>query len=177
MDEILDYVVEGNNNSDPRSWKLSKMPPPPPGRRGTRSNGVGKCTVVEDFARYSVKAVQDAAAAAGKEGDKEGRRRLGGGGQGKKTAAGESSSICYSTRRTNNKWAWCWREYQECSASHTHVVRSEEPSLQEGGLHAEHHPHIMLGEFKSSGALGGMHTHPGGGCSISLFRFSTSLII
>ena len=63
------------------SWKLSKMPPPP-GRRGTRSNEVGKCTVVEDFARYSVEAVQDAAAAAGKEGDKEGRRRREGGGQG-----------------------------------------------------------------------------------------------
>ena len=26
---------------------------PPPGRRGTRSNGGGKFTAVEDFARYS----------------------------------------------------------------------------------------------------------------------------
>ena len=47
-------------------WKLTKMPPPP-GRRRTRSNRVGKSTAVEDFARYSVEDVQDAAAA-GKEG-------------------------------------------------------------------------------------------------------------
>ena len=53
-------------------WKLTKMPPPP-GRRRTRSNRMGKSTAVEDFARYSVEDVQDAAAA-GKEGDKEGRR-------------------------------------------------------------------------------------------------------
>ena len=58
----------------------TKMPPPR-GRRGTRSNGAGKSTAVEDFARYSVGAVQDAAAAAGKEGDK-GRRRREGGEQG-----------------------------------------------------------------------------------------------
>ena len=47
--------------------------PPPRGRRGTRSNGAGKFTAVEDFARYSEKAVQEGAAAAGKEGDKEDR--------------------------------------------------------------------------------------------------------
>ena len=47
--------------------------PPPPRKRGTKSNGAGKFTAVEDFARYSVEDVQDAAAA-GKEGDKEGRR-------------------------------------------------------------------------------------------------------
>ena len=46
------------------------MMPLPPGRRGTRSNGGGKFTAVEDFARYSERAVQDATAA-GKEGDKE----------------------------------------------------------------------------------------------------------
>jgi hypothetical protein len=41
--------------------------PPPPGRRRTRSNGAGKFTAVENFARYSVEAVQETAAA-GKEG-------------------------------------------------------------------------------------------------------------
>ena len=46
-------------------WKLSKKPP---GRR--RSKGAGKSTAVEDFAIYSVDAVQEAAAA-GEEGDKE----------------------------------------------------------------------------------------------------------
>ena len=51
------------------SWERAKMPPLP-GRRRTRSNGAGKFTAVEDFARYSVEAVQEAAAA-GKEGDKE----------------------------------------------------------------------------------------------------------
>jgi hypothetical protein len=54
----------------------SKMPPPR-GRRGTRSNGAGKSTAVEDFARFSVEYAQDAAAA-GKEGDKGRRRRKGG---------------------------------------------------------------------------------------------------
>jgi hypothetical protein len=44
---------------------MSKMPPPP-GRK--TSNGAGKFTAVEDFARHSVEADQDAAA--GKE-DKE----------------------------------------------------------------------------------------------------------
>jgi hypothetical protein len=58
------------------SWERTKMPPPP-GRRRTRSNGAGKFTAVEDFARYSVEAVQEAAAA-GKEGDKVRRRREGG---------------------------------------------------------------------------------------------------
>ena len=43
-----------------------------------RSNGAEKFTAVEDFAPYSVEAVQDAAAAAGKEGDKGCRRREGG---------------------------------------------------------------------------------------------------
>ena len=42
-----------------------------------RSNGAEKFTAVEDFAPYSVEAVQDAAAA-GKEGDKGCRRREGG---------------------------------------------------------------------------------------------------
>jgi hypothetical protein len=42
-----------------------------------RSNGAEKFTAVEDFAPYSVEAVQDAAAA-GKEGDKSCRRREGG---------------------------------------------------------------------------------------------------
>jgi hypothetical protein len=51
--------------------------PPPPGRRRTRSNRVGKSTAVEDFARYSVEDVKDAAAAR-KEGDKKGRRCRGG---------------------------------------------------------------------------------------------------
>ncbi len=54
--------------------------PPPWGRRGTRSNGAGKSTAVEDFARYSVEDAQDAAAA-GKKGDK-GRQRREEGGQG-----------------------------------------------------------------------------------------------
>ena len=53
---------------------------PPPGRRRTRSNRAGKSTAVEDFVRYSVEDAQDAAAA-GKEGDKEGRRRREEGGQ------------------------------------------------------------------------------------------------
>jgi len=35
--------------------------PPPPGRRGTRSNGAEKSTAVEDFVPYSVEAVQEAA--------------------------------------------------------------------------------------------------------------------
>ena len=43
-----------------------------------RSNGAEKFTAVEDFARYSVEDAQDAAAA-GKEGDKEGSRCRGGG--------------------------------------------------------------------------------------------------
>ncbi len=43
-----------------------------------RSNGAEKFTAVEDFARYSVEDAQDAAAA-GKEGDKEGCRCRGGG--------------------------------------------------------------------------------------------------
>ena len=38
-------------------WMLSKKPPPPE-RRGTRSNGAGKSTAVEDFAPFSVEAVQ-----------------------------------------------------------------------------------------------------------------------
>ena len=42
--------------------------------------------------------------------------------------------------------------------SHIHTVRSEEQSLQIGGLHAECHPHIVLGESGKSGALGGMYT-------------------
>ena len=50
-------------------------------KSGTRSNGARKSTAVKDFARYSVKAVQDAAAA-GKEGDNKGRRRREGGEQG-----------------------------------------------------------------------------------------------
>ena len=58
---------------------MSKMPPPP-GRRRKTSNGAGKFTAVEDFARYSVEDPKDAAAA-GKEGDKEGRRRREEGGQ------------------------------------------------------------------------------------------------
>ena len=45
--------------------------------RGTRSKRAGKFTAVEDLARYSVEDAQDAAAA-GKEGDKEGCRRRGG---------------------------------------------------------------------------------------------------
>ena len=48
---------------------MSKMPPPP-GRRRKKSDGAGKSTAVEDFARHSVEADQDAAAA-GKEEDKE----------------------------------------------------------------------------------------------------------
>jgi hypothetical protein len=48
---------------------MSKMPLPP-GRRRKTSNGAGKSTAVEDFARHSVEADQDAAAA-GKEEDKE----------------------------------------------------------------------------------------------------------
>jgi len=48
---------------------MSKMPPPQ-GRRSTTRNGAGKSTAVEDFARHSVEADQDAAAA-GKEEDKE----------------------------------------------------------------------------------------------------------
>jgi hypothetical protein len=62
------------------SWERIKMLPSP-GKRRTRSNGAGKFTAVEDFARYSVEAVQEAAAAgkdgggtraaaAGKEGNK-----------------------------------------------------------------------------------------------------------
>ena len=35
--------------------------PPPPGRRGTRSNRAEKSTAVEDFAPYSVEAVQEIA--------------------------------------------------------------------------------------------------------------------
>ena len=58
------------------------MPPPPPGRRGgqqgvTDTVRAGKATAMEVFARYSVEDAQDAAAA-GKEGDKEGCRRRGG---------------------------------------------------------------------------------------------------
>ncbi len=45
---------------------MSKMPPPP-GRRRKTSNGAGKFTAVEDFARHSVEADQDAAAAGKKE--------------------------------------------------------------------------------------------------------------
>ena len=52
---------------------ISKMLPPP-GRRIKTSNGAGKSTAVEDFARHSVEADQDAAAAAGKEEDKEQQR-------------------------------------------------------------------------------------------------------
>ena len=65
----------------------SKMPPPR-GRRGTRSNGAEKSTAVEDFARYSVEVVQDAAA--GKEGQEPpppGRRGTRGSGVRKSTAA------------------------------------------------------------------------------------------
>ena len=51
------------------SWERTKRPPLL-GRRRTRSNRAGKFTAVEDFARYSVEAVQEAAAA-GKKGDKE----------------------------------------------------------------------------------------------------------
>ena len=61
------------------SWERTKMPPLL-GRRRTMSNRAGKSTAVEDFARYSVEDAQDAAAA-GKEGDKEGRRRREEGGQ------------------------------------------------------------------------------------------------
>ncbi len=43
------------------------MMPPPPRKRGTRSKEAGEFTAVEDFAHYSVEAVQEAAAA-GKEG-------------------------------------------------------------------------------------------------------------
>ena len=50
------------------SWERTKMPPLL-GRRRTRSNRAGKSTAVEDFARYSVEDVQNAAA--GKEEDKE----------------------------------------------------------------------------------------------------------
>ena len=50
------------------SWERTKMPPLP-GRRRTRSNRAEKSTALEDFARYSVEDVQDAAA--GKEEDKE----------------------------------------------------------------------------------------------------------
>jgi hypothetical protein len=45
------------------------MPPLLGRRRRTRSNRAGKSTALEDFARYSVEDVQDAAA--GKEEDKE----------------------------------------------------------------------------------------------------------
>ena len=66
-------------------WKLTKMPPPP-GRRRTRSNRAGKSTAVEDFARYSVEEVQDAAAAG-----KEGARR--------DAAVGEEGTRCSGARK------------------------------------------------------------------------------
>ena len=82
--------------------------PSPPVRRRTRSNGAGKFTAVEDFARYSVEAVQEAAAA-GKEGGQgpplPGRRGTRGSGVRKSTAAEDLAPLLTGMlqRRTRSK--------------------------------------------------------------------------